>query len=120
MIKKVMLVEDDATMLGLLNMLLEMEGFGVVKMTDDDPETLLATIRQERPALVLMDVHLRKSNGLDLLQRIKCEDDTKDVKILMSSGIDFSKECDQAGADGFILKPYMPDALIQQIRHLVV
>jgi PleD family two-component response regulator len=51
---KVMLVEDDATMLGLLNMLLEMEGFGVVKMTGDDPETLLDTIRQERPALVVL------------------------------------------------------------------
>ena len=115
-----MLVEDDATMLGLLNMLLEMEGFGVVKLTDDDPGKLLDTIRQERPALVLMDVHLRNANGLDLLQRIKCEDDTKDVKILMSSGIDFSAECNQAGADGFILKPYMPDTLIKQIRQLVV
>lgn len=38
----------------------------------------------------------------------------------MSSGIDFSMECDQAGADGFILKPYMPDALILQIRQMVV
>jgi len=120
MMKKVMLVEDDATMMGLLNTLLEMEGFGVVKITEDDPEKLLDTIRQERPALVLMDVHLRQVNGFDLLRMIKGEDDTKDVKVLMSSGIDFSTECEQAGADGFILKPYMPDALIMQIRQMVV
>lgn len=118
--KKVMLVEDDATMLGLLTMLLEMEGFGVVRLAEDDPEKLLDTIRQERPALVLMDVHLRLVNGFDLLSKIKGEDDIKDVKVLMSSGIDFHSECNQAGADGFILKPYMPDALIQQIRQLVV
>lgn len=115
-----MLVEDDATMLGLLNMLLEMEGFEVVKMVEDDPEKLLVTIRQEKPALVLMDVHLRQVNGFDILRRIKGEEDIKDVKILMSSGIDFQTECDQAGADGFILKPYMPDALIQRIHQMVV
>lgn len=118
--KKVMLVEDDVTMLGLLNMLLEMEGFSVIKVLDDDPDKLLETIRQERPALVLMDVHLRQINGFDLLRRIKDEDDTKGIKVLMSSGIDFRAECDQAGADGFILKPYMPDALIQQIHQMVV
>lgn len=81
MIKKVLLVEDDATMLGLLKMLLEMEGFEVVKMTEDNPEKLLETIRQERPALVLMDVHLRQVNGFDLLRTIKCENDTKEVKL---------------------------------------
>jgi DNA-binding response OmpR family regulator len=118
--KKVLLVEDDATMLGLLNMLLEMEGFSVVRMMEGDPEKLLDTIRQERPALVLMDVHLRQVNGFDLLSKIKGEADMKEVKVLMSSGIDFQTECEQAGADGFILKPYMPDALIQQIRQMVV
>jgi two-component system alkaline phosphatase synthesis response regulator PhoP len=118
MMQKVMLVEDDATMIGLLNILLEMEGFGVVKMLEDDPDKILETIRKEQPVVILMDVHLRQSNGLDLLRRIKGEEDTKASKILMSSGIDFREECTKAGADGFILKPYMPDALIQQIRQL--
>ena len=116
--QKVMLVEDDATMVGLLNILLEMEGFGVVKMLEDDPDQILETIRKEQPAIILMDVHLRQTNGLDLLSRIKDQPEMKTVKILMSSGIDFQEECTKAGADGFILKPYMPDALIQQIRQL--
>jgi DNA-binding response OmpR family regulator len=115
---KVMLVEDDATMLGLLEMLLQMEGFAVTKMVEDDPEKILETIRQEKPALVLLDVHLRQVNGMDLLCQIKSDAGTKDIKVLMSSGIDFHTECKQAGADGFILKPYMPDALIAQIRQL--
>jgi two-component system cell cycle response regulator DivK len=116
--KKVMLVEDDATMVGLLNILLEMEGFGVVKMVDEDADHLLETIREERPDVILMDVNLRQMNGFDLLQRIKDEEDIKTVKVLMSSGIDFQEACSKAGADGFILKPYMPDALIQQIRQM--
>jgi len=116
--QKVMLVEDDATMIGLLNILLEMEGFEVVKMLEDDPDQILETIRKERPAVILMDVHLRQANGLDLLRMIKGEEDTKASKVLMSSGIDFREECTKAGADGFILKPYMPDVLIQQIRQM--
>ncbi len=116
--QKVMLVEDDATMIGLLNILLEMEGFEVVKMLEDNPDQILETIRKERPAVILMDVHLRQANGFDLLRLIKDEEDTKASKVLMSSGIDFQEECTKAGADGFILKPYMPDALIQQIRQM--
>ena len=116
--QKVMLVEDDATMIGLLNILLEMEGFEVVKMLEDNPDQILETIRKERPAVILMDVHLRQANGFDLLSMIKGEEDTKAAKVLMSSGIDFREECTKAGADGFILKPYMPDALIQQIRQM--
>ena len=117
--KKIMLVEDDATMLGLLNILLEMEGFVVVNMQDDNPDHFMETIREEIPALVLMDVHLRQINGFDLLQKIKEDPECNEMKVLMSSGIDFKEECERAGADGFILKPYMPDQLIQRIHSMV-
>jgi CheY-like chemotaxis protein len=117
--KKIMLVEDDATMLGLLHILLEMEGFSVVNLQDDNPDQFIQGIRQEQPVLILMDVHLRQMNGFDLLRKIKEEPEFKEMKVLMSSGIDFQDECEQAGADGFILKPYMPDQLIQRIHSLV-
>jgi DNA-binding NarL/FixJ family response regulator len=107
-------------MIGLLNILLEMEGFEVVKMLEDDLDLLFEMIRKEKPAVILMDVHLRQVNGLDLLRRIKSEEDMKESKVLMSSGIDFNEECSKAGADGFILKPYMPEVLIKQIRQMAV
>jgi DNA-binding NarL/FixJ family response regulator len=37
----------------------------------------------------------------------------------MSSGLNLKKECIQAGADGFILKPFMPDELIKLIRRTI-
>jgi DNA-binding response OmpR family regulator len=117
--KKIMLIEDDATMLGLLKILLEMEGFSVANPQEDHPDQIIETIRQEKPALILMDVHLRGMNGFDLLRKIQEEPDFKDMKVLMSSGIDFHDDCEKAGADGFILKPYMPDQLIQRIRSMV-
>jgi DNA-binding response OmpR family regulator len=37
----------------------------------------------------------------------------------MASGLDCSEECRQAGANDFILKPFMPDSLIERIRKLI-
>lgn len=73
-------------------------------------------IREKKPDLVLLDVHLRKINGLELLRVIRATPDLKNTRILMSSGMDFRHECLQAGADDFMIKPYMPDDLIKKIR----
>jgi DNA-binding response OmpR family regulator len=117
---KVMLAEDDRTMLSLLQTLLEIEGYEVTVLEDAvvsrNPEGVLTTIRKERPDLVLLDVHLGEVNGIDLLERIREGDEFKNMRVLMSSGIDFSHECTLKGADGFIMKPYMPDELIAVIQ----
>lgn len=114
---KVMLIEDDATMLSLLQTLLELEGFQVVKAENKGSlDDLLYALRQERPQLVLMDVHLRSFNGFDLLRRIRQDDELKSTPVLMSSGMELAMECQRAGADGFIMKPYMPEELVGKIR----
>lgn len=118
--EKVMLVEDDPTMLALLDTLLKIEGYGVIHVERTDLiDLLLETVRNERPALILLDVHLHNASGFDFLQRLRQEDDLKSARILMSSGMDLGSRCLQEGADGFILKPYMPEDLIREIRYLL-
>lgn len=112
--KKVMLIEDDPTMLSLLGTLLEMEGYQVVKVQKFD--NVLTDVTREMPDAVLMDVHLNDANGLDFLKEIRESEETKTVKVIMSSGMDKSYESKQAGADDFLLKPYMPDELIKKIH----
>jgi len=114
---KIMLVEDDRTMLSLLSTLLQMEGFVVIPAKEDSIESVMASINQEKPSLVLLDVNLHQFNGLDLLHGIREEPDLKGIRVVMSSGMDYTTECLQEGADNFILKPYMPDDLIQMIRN---
>jgi DNA-binding response OmpR family regulator len=117
---KIMLVEDDASMLMLLRTLLEIEGYSVVQLQDEINEnSLLATLRRERPELVLMDVHLHNTNGLDLLQSIRQDGEISATHVIMSSGMELSIRCRQAGADDFILKPYMPDELVAKIRAIL-
>jgi DNA-binding response OmpR family regulator len=114
---KVMLVEDDETMLGLLSTLLELEGFQVVHGNGQSMlEESLDELRREQPDLALVDVHLQNFNGLDLLRRLRQDEQLKRLLVLMSSGMEMSAECIYAGADGFILKPYMPDELVGKIR----
>jgi DNA-binding response OmpR family regulator len=120
---KVMLVEDDKTMLSLLRMLLEFEGYQVA-VWEGDAETatvgnILGDLRREKPDLVLLDAHLHMLSGIDLLTQIRADSTFDHTRVLMSSGMELSNECCQEGADGFILKPYMPDELIEKISTML-
>ena len=116
---KVMVIEDDRTMLSLVKTLLGMEGFDVVIAGDDSVEVVHQALKDEKPAAALLDVNLRHMNGLDVLQQIRQDPELEGVNVIMSSGIDYSEQCLAAGAQDFILKPYMPDDLIKKIRQAI-
>lgn len=113
---KVMLVEDDPTMLSLLETLLKIEGFEVGAI--DGFEDIVGQIKSHAPDVILMDVHLKDVNGIDLLAEARQDDALKDTVVIMSSGMDFSDKAMKTGATAFMLKPYMPDDLIAKIREL--
>jgi DNA-binding response OmpR family regulator len=112
---KIMLVEDDATMVSLLQILLKIEGFEVVKMKDQTLESILSIVRQEEPDLALVDVHLKELNGFDVLSSLLKERGSAGMGVVMTSGLECRSKCLRNGADDFILKPYMPDDLIAVI-----
>ena len=116
---KILLVEDDTTMLSLLQTLLRMEGFEVALASEDELEKIISEIQQEKPTLAMIDVHLRHISGLEILKRIRQDAELKGICVLMSSGMDVGDKCLEEGADGFILKPYMPDELIKKIHKIV-
>lgn len=117
MAKKIMLVEDDPTMRSVLKTLLEIEGFKVAFVPEfRHEEQVLETIQNESPDVVLMDVHMHQVNGIKVLKLIRMDQELMAVKVLMASGMDMYDQCMDAGANGFLLKPYMPDDLIDMIR----
>jgi DNA-binding response OmpR family regulator len=121
-VKKILLVEDDPTMLELLSTLFMLEGFEVATMLGE--EAILESVVRNSPDVILMDVHLRlgggkEVSGFDLLKLIRSEETTRDKKIIMYSGMDFRIKSREEGADGFILKPFMPDELMKIIKELV-
>ena len=114
---KVMLIEDDDVMLSLLQTLLEYEGFQTAQLDGEGTVSeIISRVRREKPELLLLDVHLRQLNGLDLLRKLREDDELKSILVLVSSGMDLSAQSRMEGADDFILKPYMPDDLVGRIH----
>jgi two-component system response regulator MtrA len=111
---RVMIVDDDRTMLSLLKILLEMEGFEVVDAPRHD--AILSSVRSEKPDLVLMDVFLPGVDGMEVLSQMRASPDLAEAHVLMTSGMDLGDQCLAAGANGFLLKPYTPEQLISMIK----
>ncbi len=113
---KVFLAEDDATTVSLLKILLEMEGHQVVTFAPKEP--VLDAIRAARPDALVLDLTLPDGqDGLQILRALRQETDDalRQMKIVVCSGADRRAEVMQAGADAFLLKPYMPDDLLREL-----
>ena len=113
---KIMIIEDDPSMVSLLATLLKMEGFTVRTPKNHQPDHLLNIIIDEQPHVALVDVNLSMGSGLDLVKEIRREPRITAIFILMISGLDMEEECIRVGADGFVMKPFMPDELISLIH----
>lgn len=111
---KVLLAEDDATMVALLTTLLKMEGYQVAAL-DGDANIAQAVI-EAQPDILLMDVHLLRQNGMDELVKLRAAPGGESVRVLMTSGLDFKDQCLARGANAFIQKPFMPDDLLNALR----
>ncbi len=115
--KKILILEDNTMMRNLLQTLLELENYHVAAPAFPlaDP---IRVIQGIKPDVILMDVNLPGLNGLAILELIRSSEDFKNIKVIMSSGTDRKAESEKAGADHFLMKPYMPDDLIQLIKKL--
>ena len=106
-----MVLEDETVLVDLLQDLLGLEGYEVSKLKSN--ENILADMRSTRPDAVLMDVNLKGVNGLELLGKIRADEDLKDTLVVLSSGLDYRQESLARGADDFLMKPYMPEDLMK-------
>jgi CheY-like chemotaxis protein len=112
---RILLVDDDSTMVGLLKILLTMEGYQVATLIDK-PGDILENIRLAKPDILLIDIFLGDQNGLDIVRQVRQLPGMRRIKIVMVSGTDKCDECLAAGADAFLLKPYMPNDLFDILR----
>ena len=111
---KILIAEDDPQMLSLLATLLEIEGFEVVEYSETTP--IAKTVMAEQPSILLMDIHLSNENGLEVSRQIKANHATSNVCIILQSGMDLEDASKAAQANHFLLKPYMPETLIDLLH----
>jgi DNA-binding response OmpR family regulator len=114
MSKTIMVLEDEDVLFGLLQDLLAFEGYLVVK--PEKIENLLNEMRLFRPDAMLIDVNLKGANGLDILGQVRADNELKEMPVFVSSGMDYRAESMERGADAFLMKPYMPDELVNLLK----
>lgn len=111
---KVLIVDDDRTMVSLLKILLEMDGYDVANVSIGGQ--LINKVRYENPDLILMDVFLADADGTEILKELRKTSDIAGIRVIMTSGMDLADQCMDAGANAFLLKPYTPEQLMKTIK----
>jgi len=115
------IVVDDDLLVGSLTMeLLQAAGFETELIQDS--KQVLAAVKEQLPALVLLDILMPGIVGMALLHKIKSDPDCKTVKVAIVSGKSFAADKERAvkiGADAFISKPYELDTFIPKIRDIL-
>ncbi|MCW5876827.1 MAG: response regulator [Anaerolineales bacterium] len=94
--------------------LLHLEGYHVIQPADfAEP---LVDLRTEKPDAVLIDVNLKGADGLELLGKIRGDQELKDLFVILTSGMDYQQLSIAAGADTFLMKPYPPSELLDILK----
>ena len=115
--KRILIVDDEADLLEVLSMNLESEGFTV--FTAGSGAEALASVRTDRPDLVLLDVMLGDTSGITIAGKLKNTPETADIPIIMLTAKD--SETDMVvglsvGADDYITKPFSTAVLVARIE----
>jgi DNA-binding response OmpR family regulator len=112
---KILVIEDDKSILVGLSDLLETEGYGVC--TAEDGEEALRVYQSEKPTLILLDIMLPEKSGYDVCREIRKKDDITPILMLTAKGQEVDKVVGlEMGADDYIVKPFGVSELLARIR----
>jgi two-component system phosphate regulon response regulator PhoB len=116
----ILVVEDEAPLLTLLRYNLEKQGFRVEEATDG--QEALLRVAEARPDLVLLDWMLPALSGIEVCRQLRRRPNTRDLPIIMVTARTEDQDAVRAldtGADDYIAKPFVMDALLARIRALL-
>lgn len=83
--KKVLIVEDSVDFSNLLKFIVEDDGFDGVQFPVQK-EDIVSVVKEIHPAVILMDLALRRKGGIDYINDLKGDPETKDVPVIIISG----------------------------------
>ncbi len=116
--KKIAIIDDDVAILDSLGTLLDFEGFEV-NTFERGSEIFSYAEKSDKPCLILLDMWLSGEDGRDICRKLKTQDSTKNIPvIMMSASRGLEHTAIQSGADAFIAKPFEIDEVVQKLNHL--
>ena len=115
--KKILVVDDDERVREMIEFRLSLFGYEVTQAANGQ-EGLIA-VRQEEPDLILLDVMMPELDGFQVCRRLKQDESTKGIPVVMLTAKAEAKDVTRAfesGADDYVVKPYDPAVLQAKVK----
>ena len=117
---KILIVEDEESLLRLESILLTSKGYDVIGASNG--QEALDAILVQRPDLVLLDIMLPEIDGFEVCSRIKSNPETEGIPVIMvtakKTGEDMARG-ESVGADWYITKPFKSAMVIETIQRFL-
>jgi CheY-like chemotaxis protein len=116
---RILIVEDHPTMREAMRLVLEGEGFSIDEASDGDQA--LASVHEDAPDLVLLDMSIPGTAGPDVLAAVKNDPATSEVRVIVvtATGEEGRAAAMAGGADHYFTKPFSPIALLQAVEEVL-
>lgn len=115
---RILLVEDEETLLEAIKLNLEMEDYEVVAVSDGS--NVLSTFKNERFNLVILDVMLPGVDGFTLCEKIRLEDENTPILFLTAKDTSADRiRGFKVGADDYLTKPFNLEELLLRVKVLL-
>ena len=117
---EILVVEDSPTQAELLRHLLEQSGYHVTLASTG--AQALALLVERLPSAVISDITMPGMSGYELCRRIRADERTRDIPVILLTSLASSEDVLQGlacGADSFITKPYSEHYLITNIQQVL-
>lgn len=117
---RVLAVDDDHVIRGLLEVNLEMEGHEVVSAVDGSDA--LAKVAECHPDLILLDVMMPNLNGWEVAERLKRDEATRHIPIVFLSARAMDADVRRGaelGVESYVTKPFDPIDLMELVNRLL-
>jgi CheY-like chemotaxis protein len=118
--KTILVCDDDDSILEVTSIFLESEGYEVVQLKDCD--RFFECLARAKPDLILLDIWMPQITGDALARMIKSDEKIRHIPVLLfSANGDVEKVAKEAGADGYLKKPFdlteLGRVIDKQINH---
>ena len=116
--RRILIVEDHATMREAMRLVLEGEGFVIDEAADG--QTALEAIAARPPDLLFLDLNIPGIGGVDVLQAAKADPNfTGRIIVVTATGEEGRAAALRLGADEYFTKPFSPTALLRTVEQVL-